>query len=86
MYTIIVALSPCLFTPNPANKILHVRLASDHTISELRIVNMAGVLIQKKSIDRKNVDVEIDLSQFETGQYIIRADDGSQSVNFIISR
>jgi len=58
--------------PNPANNVFHVR---GDNISEIEILNLAGVLVLKN-----NSTTHIDMSNFKNGIYLVKIKQGNTSV------
>jgi len=58
--------------PNPANNVFHVR---GDNISEIEILNLAGVLVLKN-----NSTTRIDMTNFKNGIYLVRIKQGNTTV------
>jgi hypothetical protein len=58
--------------PNPANNVFHVR---GDNISEIEILNLAGVLVFKN-----NSTTQIDMTNFKNGIYLVRIKQGNITV------
>jgi aminopeptidase N len=72
----------CFFTlaPNPSRDVIHLRFAEEEdVIRTIEIMDISGTLIQRiKSGDRH---IHLNISELQTGTYVISATDSSESWN-----
>jgi hypothetical protein len=56
--------------PNPANEILNVQAKNDNQIESISIFNLAGQLLIEKSVNEKQI--QIDIATLSGGMYIVK--------------
>lgn len=74
--------------PNPTKGILHIQFGNT-TEKSIEIYNISGISILKKQIEKEGVtNLDIDLSRFKTGIYIVKITDiyGEISINKIMKQ
>jgi hypothetical protein len=60
--------------PNPASNLLHIQLTGSSEKVNIKVYNSLGKVIDDFAVERR--DIQIDLSHYSKGIYVVWADDG----------
>ena len=63
--------------PNPANHSIHINLSQASQVNEIEIYNLQSVLIKKIAITEDSKNIDLNISDYPSGVYLLRFNSNS---------